>query len=200
MRILRATKSSGFTLIEILITITLVALVTAIAIPSFTYVFRVSIDDFGRQLGTVNREARDYAILRDMVVRIRFSIADQAYLVEAGPPTILLPSETDLEKMKKEARKEEKKDEKQSSPFQPIKDLTKDWKKIPANIRLVSISSPSVKQPIEEGEESIYYFPKGVAQTLVLHVEDQDKVQRSISFHPINSKVKIVEGFVNEIQ
>ena len=51
----RHSKSAGFTLIEILIVIGLIALVTAVAVPSLTNVFRASAESFAKQTALLLR-------------------------------------------------------------------------------------------------------------------------------------------------
>ncbi len=190
-------KAAGFSLIEVLVAIALIALVSAVAIPSFTYVFRTSTESFSRQLANLLRECRDRALLKDMIIRVRFDLGEQKYWVEEGPSSILLPPElSDREAKDKERGKEKDSDKKKSNSdgFALVRDLTKDKKEVPNGLRITEIISPRVKKPIAEGNADVYYFPNGTAEAAIIKIEDQDHGKQNLIVHPITGNAKLVPG------
>ena len=190
-------NNKGFTLIEILIVIVLVALLSAVAIPTFSRIFTVTIEEFNSEFSGILREARDRALLRGSVVRVQINIDDQWYSVAEGPNSLLLPSEAELEKKSRDSKPADDK-EKKSDPFRPLKEIisSKDGtKKIPSGLKISEIISPRFKRPSTEGLVDIYFFPHGVSEPIIFHVEDQEKNQSSITLNPITGKTKLEKGF-----
>lgn len=190
----KRSSSRGFTLIEIMVVVALIALISAFTIPTIATVFGRSVDEFAQELSGLFRECRDYALLKDKIVRIRFDLDKQQYWIEDGPATILLPSGEAAEKAKEDQKRDP---EKNKSPFRIAKELQRDKKKIPSGIKLVEVLSPRFPQPIKEGEADFFYFPNGMSEAAVLHLEaGKDDVKRSLVVHPLNGTSKLVEGFV----
>lgn len=191
---LRRRDSSGFSLIEILVGLTLIALVTAIMIPNMTSVFRASLDSYARKAANLFREARDYAILTNRVVRIQFDLDKQEYWVEDAPAAVLLPKKNDVayEDMSDEEKEKEAKRQKQ---FQMTKGLTKKKTGIPNGLRIQAVLSPRSQKAITEGTADIYYFPHGIAEAAVVHLEDLEGNKRSLVIHPVTGKTRVHAGF-----
>lgn len=186
---------NGFTLLETLLVIALVALITTIAIPSFTKVFRVSTEGFARQTATLLKDARDRSLLLGRLIRLRIDLDKQEFWLEEAPGNYLLPSQKEIEKKKREARAgEEEKDE----SFRLLKELTKEKRKLPDNLQILRVITPRHKKPVEEGTVDIYFFANGTADSVILHLEDDEKSQQSILVHPITGMTKLRPGLLAE--
>jgi prepilin-type N-terminal cleavage/methylation domain-containing protein len=188
-------QARGFTLIEIMVTIAIIALITALAVPGLNYAFRTDTEAFARQLSSVFRESRDRALLRRVLVRVNFDLTKQAYWVEEAPAAYLLPSEAEEKKAQEDAGRTFKEDE-QESAFRLVKEITPNKRSVPKGIKIVKIISPRFKEPITEAEAQIYYRPNGISDAAILHLEDTDKIQRSISINPVTGFTTLDQGFV----
>lgn len=189
----RATRSEGFSLIEILIVIALIALITAVAIPSFTAIFRTSTESFVRQMASMLRETRDRAFLTDKLIRLRLDLEKQQYWVEEAPSSYMLPKPPERplsEREREEAEKEE------SGAFRLVKEITSDKRDIPKGVRLVEVISPRRKEPFTEGIVDVFFYNNGSADAVILHFEDEEKNQQSLKLHPVTGQSKAVAGFV----
>lgn len=193
---------SGFSLIEIMVVLALIGLITAIMLPGTTSIFRQSLDSFCRRSANVFREARDYAILSNKVVRVSFDLDKQEYWIEDASGAILLPSvkEQEEENERQEAngrikKKRDDEDKKEEPQFRLTRELNKKRQVVPQGLRVASVISPRLKRPIQEGNAEVYYFPHGSSEAAVLHLEDMEGNRRSLILHPITGKTKIVPGF-----
>lgn len=176
-------KRQGFTLIEILVAITIIALITALAIPGFNYAFRTSTESFARQMAAVFREAKDRALLTRQLVRIKIDLTKQAYWVEAAGGNYILPSEEEIKRQKEDLFKKD--EEQEESAFAMVKEITRDKKTVPYGMKINKVQSPRYKEALTEGEAEIYYFPSGISDAAVVELEDSEKVKRSLSVNPV---------------
>ena len=184
-------QQKGFSILEVLISLTLIAIFTAIIVPSTQYAFRTNIDSFTVQWANLFREARDYAILENAVVRVRFDLDKQSYWLEEAPGIFL------LEKEYEEATEREETETQENEETEEIfikSSITKE-KTLPDGIRIISIISPRTKGIIESGLGEIYYFPHGIAETAIINIEDIDGNKRSLAVNPITGKTKVENDF-----
>ncbi len=191
-RILRATKSKGFSLIEILIVIALLALITAVGIPSINNAFRTSKESFARKMAITLREARDRAMLTDKLVRLRIDLDNQEYWLEEAPSNYLLPKppERGLSEREREAQKQ-----KEESTFRLLKEITSEKVKLPNGLKLVEVISPRSKLPMKEGIADVYFYNNGSADGVAIHLEDDDNVKQSLKLHPVTGHSKLEMGY-----
>lgn len=186
-------RQKGFSILEVLISLTLIAILTAIIIPSTQYAFRTSLDSFTVSWAGLFREARDHAILKNVVVRVRFDLDKQSYWVEEAPGVFLLDKLSREVQEREESEKEEEEESEEETIFTKS-DISKE-KQIPEGIRMVSIVSPETKEIIENGLGEIYYFPHGIAETAILNIEDIDGNRRNLTVNPLTGKTKVENGF-----
>lgn len=190
----------GFTLIEIMVAIAIVAMITALAIPGLNYAFRTNTESFSRQMAAVFRETRDRALLKHQIVRLKFDLKKQEYWVEEAPSSFLLPSEAEAQKAAEDSHKssndkDKDKDNEQDQSFRLVKEITPKHRSIPYGIKLVKILSPRYKEPISDGEAEVYYMTSGISDAAILHIEDMDKNQISLLINPVTGGTKQERGF-----
>jgi type II secretion system protein H len=190
-RISRATNSKGFSLVEILIVLALVGLVSAITVPTLTSVFRASIDSFVRQTAVLLREARDRALLRDRLLRLRIDLDKQEFWLEEAPGNFLLAKPNVRSKSEKE---EEKAKEKDQEAFRLVKELTKDKKSVPRGMKITEISSPRLSVPAKEGTVDIYFFSNGSADGATLTFTSDEGVVQRLMLHPVTGMSRLLQG------
>jgi len=188
-------KATGFSLIEVLVALAIIALISAIAIPSFTYVFRTSTESFSRQMANLLRESRDRALLKDVIIRIQYNLDEQKYWVEEAPSSVLLPPA-----LSEKEQREKEKEEKNNDGFRLVREITKDKKEVPSGLRIVEVLSPRIKKPIREGIAEVYYFPNGTAEAAILKIEDQEGSKQNLIIHPITGTAKLVPGNIEDSQ
>lgn len=188
-------RNDGFTLLEIMIVIALIALVTALMAPGFTGIFRTSNESFTRQTSLLLRDARDRALLTDKLIRMRIDLDKQEFWLEEAPSSYLLPKQPERPL---DQRGREEADKKQSESFRMLSELTKEKRVIPKGLKIVEVISPRQKNAIKEGITDVFFFPNGNADGVVLHFETEEKTQQSLLIHPITGQSKVKPGFVTQ--
>ena len=97
------TTIRGFTLVEVLVVISIIALVSSIVLPSVTSYFQVSLNSATRDLATTVKEAYNAAVITGKVYRMAYDLKKNTFWVEQGPANALL--DTKESKEKEERRK-----------------------------------------------------------------------------------------------
>lgn len=186
----------GFTLLEVLVTIGLIAIISAIVIPDIGQIFRESLEAYARKSANLYREARDHALLTSRVVRVRIDLDEQKYWVEEADGSFLLPTEKMIEERKEKLeRLSEEEKLKFADPFRMVKSITSRKTPVPDGIRVAGMLTPRSSQLIEEGIGDFYYFPHGAAENAVIHIENLEGEKRSLVIQPITGKTKVEVGF-----
>jgi type II secretory pathway pseudopilin PulG len=175
-----------------MIVIALIALISAVAIPSLSNVFRSSREEFPRHLAISLREARDRAMLQNKLVRLRLDFDGQQYWFEEAPANYLKP------KAVNNALSEREKDEQKKAEgeaFREVTELAKEKQKVPRGMKLFEVISPRLKQPQRDGVADVYFYDNGNTDGATIHFEDEEKTRQSIKLHPITGQSKIVAGY-----
>lgn len=178
----------GFTLIEVLVVIGLVALVTGVFIPSFVSAFREKGESTARKLAVTMGEARDRAMLTDKLVRLKADLDKQTLTFEEAPSSYLVAKQADRPPSDRER---EDQDKKEAATFQPATELMKDPMQLNESLKLVQLKSPRYKTPLKEGTGYVYFFNNGSTDGATLFFETNDKVKEAITVHPITGQSKI---------
>jgi type II secretion system protein H len=188
-------SNSGFTLIEILIVIGLVALVTTIAIPSLTNVFRQSNEGFARQTALLLREARDRALLTDKLIRLRIDLTKQEFWLEEASSNYLLPKTSERISDRKS---DEEKAKQEGEAFRQVKELTREKRAVPKTMKLTEVITPRQKDPVKEGMVDVYFFNNGNADGVTIRFETEEKTGQVITLNPITGQSRIVAEGVKQ--
>lgn len=190
--------SSGFTLIEILVTISIIAFMSILVLGNFSSIFRVNLNTFTRELSSAYRECYEESILKRRVYRIGYNLDTdpQEYWVEEGPPkiTISLPNKRD--EFFADKKKEENEGEK--SQFQLAKKITKKKRKLPNGVKIIDIINTQSTMPIIGGTTYTHFFPHGFAEKTIIHLKDNSEHNISLVVMPLTGKVRIYERYYKE--
>lgn len=189
-------NEEGFTLLEVLVTISLIAIISAIVIPDIGQIFRESLEAYARKSSNLFREARDHALLTSRVVRVRFDLDEQKYWVEEADGYFLLPTKKSLEERERKLERlsEEEKSE-FSDPFRMVDSITRRKTPVPDGIRVSGMLTPRSAELLEEGIGEFYYFPHGAAENAIIHIENIEGEKRSLVVQPTTGKTKVEVGF-----
>ncbi len=189
-------NSQGFSLLEVLVVVGLIAIISAIIIPDISQIFRESLEAFARKNSNLYREARDHAMLTSRVVRVRYDLDEQKYWVEEAPGDFLLPTKKSLEeKERKLDRLSDEEKAKYADPSRMVKSITNRKTPVPDGLRVAGMLSPRSPELIEEGTGDFYYFPHGIGEAAVIHIESLDGDKRSLVVQPATGKTKVEVGF-----
>lgn len=183
--------AKGFTLIEILIVMGLVALITAVAIPSLTNVFRAGAESYARRTALLMRQARDRAFLTNKLVRMRVDIDKQEIWMEEASSSFLLPK---LSERISDRSDRDDKIKKQDEAFQLSKELTREKQPVPKGIKITEVVSPRQKDPIKEGMADVYFFSNGNADGATIRFDSEEKTSQIVTLNPVTGQSRITAG------
>lgn len=186
------TKKSGFTLIEILLVVTLIALLSSIVAPGITGVFRVGLQSSLRRYSAIVKYAYDQAVVTGSIHRIVIDMDEQAWSVEKANPGelpidptrfgLLPESLNDDDRVTKEAA------------FSPVGQRYIET--LPAGVKILEFASWRLGDDtiVQEGKVNVYAYPSGfIDEATVVFVEDgeEDKQKFLVTIKSLTGRVDI---------
>ncbi|MBA4348589.1 MAG: hypothetical protein C0415_01175 [Thermodesulfovibrio sp.] len=94
---MRNNRQRGFSLVEILITIAILIILAAIAIPSFQgYVINTNLKSAARDLSADFFNCKERAVAENRQYRITFNVGANNYTIEQPPGTAIAPAKSPL--------------------------------------------------------------------------------------------------------
>lgn len=166
----KPTAEAGMTLIEILSVVMLISIVLSVVAVSSEGIFGARLTKTVNKLSAMARYTYNLASLRGKMHRLVIDIDGRSYYVEEVEPV----------KACEEAFIEERdrKDDKEGEETEPSGKLVKDMRikkeKLPKGISFSRVMTKHNKEPVEEGKESIHFFPDGRAEKALIWVTDGD--------------------------
>lgn len=191
----------GFTLIEVLVVIGLIALIMAAAIPTLNVSTKAAIGDSAREFASLVRSTYDESVLTGQIYRVVVDIEHDQYWAEVGKKGFLLrTAEQEEERLKRERQldDETKKKLKEKEGFSMAARLTKAKKKLPRGIHFTDVQTTRSKEPIKTGLAYAHVFPHGFIEKLVVHVRDDYEREATLIVNPVNGKSQLFGRFVKE--
>ncbi|MFH1469712.1 MAG: prepilin-type N-terminal cleavage/methylation domain-containing protein [Pseudomonadota bacterium] len=191
---------SGFTLVEVMVTIAIILLILGIGIPSMAGLLGLQQRGVVHQLATTFAYLRDEATLRNVTFRIVFDLDKRSWTVQAGSPdATIFENQEDREEWEEELESrlsrftereiEEgaaKELEDQTGRFQNLEDITLDAQvELPGGSAFAWVWTPQFEEPQEPHaeapedpeENTIVYahiFPDGQMEPVVIRIVDED--------------------------
>lgn len=186
----RYSGSSGFSLLEILIAIGLVALISMQVLPNMMQAFRTTNEAFASKTTSLLKEARDRALLRKKILRFSINLTDQTYWLDEAASSLMLPHQVDERSKSREDREREKKED----PFQPVKELLKSKVLVPKGVKVTAVKLSPTKPAIREGAAELFFYPDGTSDDTKIYLEDDETRKLTISIHPITGQSRLTPG------
>ena len=171
--ILNHNGQKGFSLIEILVAISLVAIVF-VALPISIYdTDREELEKSVKFLSRAVRSAVDESIMRNSLVRINISAADEGYeyCIEYGSgANLVLPEAVDESRMSISEREEyQKRTAKFNSQFNKTSDFLDSNEKLPETIMVYALGTSYQESLKKEPPFYIYFYPTGEKDAAVIY-------------------------------
>lgn len=190
-------KSSGFTLIEILVVVALIGLVMAFALPSVSNIFRVSINTTTREIASLVKESYNSAIVTGRVHRLAYNMSEGTYWVESGPPGLLLGSDKSREKEErlKKLHSTNEEEPKSTPTFSIEKSLTRKEKSLPRGVVFTDIVNEQSPEPLSTGMAYTHFFPHGQTEQTVIHLKDSRQHEISLVISALVGRTKLIDGY-----
>ncbi len=189
----------GFTLIEVMIVVGLIAFLMGIAIPNISMALKVNISNSAQELATTIRATYDESVLKGRPHRLVFDIDKDQYWVEIGEKEFLLLTEEQLKtKERKESRMTEEEKKKLVDPFMLAKNITKNKKKLPKGVHFSEIKTSQSKEGLKNGKGFAHVFPHGFIEKLNIHLKDEFGRESTLLVNSVSGKSRVFQRNVQE--
>jgi prepilin-type N-terminal cleavage/methylation domain-containing protein len=190
----RQNRTDGFTLLEVIVVVALVALLSVFTLPQISAVFKVSLRTSAREIASHTKEAYNAAVMTGRVHRMVWDLEKDEYWVESGPTDLTLDTEESKELEERRKRFGKDKDEKPNNPFTQDKIITRKKVPLPRGVEFVDIESEKDKAPITEGIAYTHFFPHGMSEQTLIHLRDTSDHKVTLHVAPILGRTRMIEG------
>lgn len=204
--------SSGFTLIEILITLAIVVMIMGLAVSKMGDSFESQAYDAAKQLASTVRYLFNKAASENLTMRIEFDFEKRSYAVQATQDAYRLESE-DARKERLQKKKDalsslpkpdkESADAKVKAPegdgesgFAAVDAYLLDPVTLPGRVLLKDIFTEHDNGPVSQGKASIYIFPNGYVERSIINFKNEDDTEHvAIEINPMTGAAKILDEY-----
>jgi prepilin-type N-terminal cleavage/methylation domain-containing protein len=192
-------QTRGFTLIELLVVVALIALISAMVMPSVSSYFQVSLNSATRDLSSVVKESYNSTVLTGRVYRVVYDFKKAEYWSESGPPNVLLDTEASRKKAEDRARHSRPDESQQadtSSSFSMDKTITRKKIDLPRGVTFEDVFTEQSKDPIKDGMAYTHFFPQGMTEQTIIHLMDSSNHHVSLVIAPLVGKSDVYDRYV----
>lgn len=209
----RAARQRGMTLIEISVSLLLIAILMGMAIPSVSNITRADLRSSARKVASTIRYAYNLAARKNAVFRVVFNLDERAWWVESAAESFLLKREKtevvdgalDLEAEEEDERRFVSRSFIESGEmWRPKKNATFSnfsGPLTPKNILPDTVFYQDVwvahqTERVTGGQAYLYCFPTGMTERAVIHLIDEDGNAYTLWVYPLTGRVKIHAEYV----
>lgn len=192
--------SSGFTLIELMVVVALIALISVMALPSISSYFQVSLNSSTRELASTIREAYNSTLITGELHRVAYDLKKGEYWVEKGPNTAVL--ETKESREREERRKRLRfggKLVEDKPSFSMDKTVTSKKKSLPRGVSFEDVVTEQTREPQtaeSAGTAYTHIFPNGLTEQTIVHLTDSSKHHSSLSITPLLGRSDVYDRYM----
>jgi prepilin-type N-terminal cleavage/methylation domain-containing protein len=190
-------SEQGFSLIELMVVVALMALIGTMAIPSISSVFKISLGSTTRDLATTVRHAYNAAMMTKKVHRLVFDLKENEYWVEVGPQSLLMDTDESRAKAERARRfatsKESEEEDKKKPSFGLAGYVTRKKTSLPRGVIFEDVTTEQSKDAIKEGVAYTHFFPHGIIEQTVIHLKDTSNHEATLVVAPLVGKTKVIE-------
>lgn len=187
-------SDQGFTLIEIMVVIGIIAAVVAIGAPKLfntTNQMRSTV----RKMAIMTRDIRNIARLYNSTARLVIVMNDKeghSYVVESAPGNATLLSE-DQQKELDSMTSSQREDEKPKSEFSVEGRVTKESVSLPRGLFFESVEYGNRKELVTSGTAFVHFFPQGLAEEAAIHLTNRKTLNWTVTVNPLTGRAEVFE-------
>jgi prepilin-type N-terminal cleavage/methylation domain-containing protein len=194
----------GFTLIEMMIVVAIIALLSVMVIPSISSYFQVSIGSAARELAGTVKETYNSTVVTGKVHRLVYDFKAGNYWVEwADQPgsDVLLDTKQSRDREMRKGRfgatgALERLNKERNESFKLNKSVTSKKISLPTGVSFEDVLTERSPEPITEGLAYTHFFPHGIIEQTLVHLKDTSKHRASLILSPIVGKTDMYERYL----
>lgn len=190
-------STRGFTLIETLVVMGLIAMMSGLVMPSVSSYFSLSLNSATRDMATVIKEAYNAAIVTGKVHRVVYDQKANSYWAEVGPRDLLLETKETQEQEDRRKRFAKLSEAAPKSPFQMETTITRKKLTLPTGVEFEDIMTQQSPDAMVGTTAYTHFFPHGLSEKTLIHLTDSSKHHVSLDISPILGMTNLTEGYVN---
>jgi prepilin-type N-terminal cleavage/methylation domain-containing protein len=187
-------KQKGFSLIEILIVITLIALVVIIAMPNVSSFFQVSLGAATRDLAVISKETFHTSLITGRVFRIVYDLKKSEYWVESTLSATLLDTKESRERLEKRKKVVA---EATGAAFSMDGNISKKKRRLPTGVFFEDVVTDKDSKPQKEGVVMQHFFPYSLAEQVIVHLKDSANHRATLVISPTNGNTDFYAYYVD---
>lgn len=200
-KIQRDHRSSGFTLIELMVVVALIALISVMALPSISSYFQVSLNSSTRELAATIREAYNATLITGELHRVAYDLKKGEYWVEKGPNTAVLETKEsrEREERRKRLRFGDKAANENKPSFSMDKSVTNKKKALPRGVTFEDVVTEQNREPQTAettGTAYTHIFPNGLTEQTIVHLADTSQHHSSLSITPLLGRSDVYDRYM----
>jgi prepilin-type N-terminal cleavage/methylation domain-containing protein len=186
-------RAAGFTLMEIMIVMAIIAMVIALGLPSIQRVTNQRINSSTRKFVGLIRTVRNDAVLLNGIYRLAIDLENKTYWIEVQKEARLL-----LETAEAPKSKQKGKSAPPPSNFQIATKYSKEPMPMPGGVAFEGVLKER-DGLIKEGIAYVHFFPNGFNEQAILYLKkDGSKtISYSLLIRPTSGKVDIYPEMVS---
>lgn len=186
----------GFTLVEMLVVVGIIALISAMAMPSISGYFQVSLNSATRDLASTIKETYNSAVVTGKVHRLAYDLKTNTYWVESGPANFLVHTKETKEKEERRKKFSHASDEVAQSAFNLETTVTRKKVSLPRGVTFEDLITQQMTDPIVDGMAYTHFFPHGLTEQTIIHLQDTSKHHASLATTPLTGMTDLYDRYV----
>lgn len=191
-------SQQGFTLIEMLVVISLIVMIFVMAMPSISSSFKLSLSSTARGMASVITEAYNASVITGKVYRVAIDLKKNTYWIEVGGAHVLL--DTKESKDKEDARRKFLKpgEVKTPSGFSMDTTITRKQQSLPTGVTFEDVMNQLSNEPITEGIAYSHFFPHGLTEQTIIHIQDTSSHHASLVITSVIGQTDLYDRYIDK--
>jgi len=196
-RLMTPINDQGFTLIEMMVVLGIIVLISLVAMPTVGSYFQLSLNSATRDMAATIKEAYNSAVVTGKVHRMVYDIKEKKFWVESGPVDALLDTKETKEKEERRKKFAKSSDAPPKSDFSLESSVTRKKLSLPPGVEYEDILTEQSPDPISSGIAYTHFFPHGLTERTIIHLQDQSKHHASLVITALLGMTDVFDRYVN---